>query len=100
MADMPGTERSDLQALPVVSHNAEFDCNFLRAGCAAYGLPLFSNPFIDTCELARRIAKDAPDHKLQTPADHFQLSASGKRRSLADCLTTKQLYEKLNEMDG
>ncbi|MGJ4848970.1 type I-E CRISPR-associated endoribonuclease Cas2e [Bacillota bacterium Meth-B3] len=86
--------------LPVISHNAEFDCNFLRAACGDCELPLFSNPSIDTCELARRTVKDVPDCKLQTLAEHFQLTVSAKHRSLADCLTTKQLYEKLNEMRG
>lgn len=86
--------------LPVVSHNAQFDCDFLRAACGDCGLPLFSNPSIDTCELARRTMKGTSDCKLQTLAEHFQLTVSAKHRSLADCLTTKQLYEKLNEMRG
>jgi len=86
--------------LPVISHNAEFDYGFLRAACDDCGLPLFSNPSIDTCELARRTVKGVRDYKLQTLSEHFRLNVVEKHRSLADCLATKQLYEKLNEMEG
>lgn len=86
--------------LPVVSHNVEFDFSFLRAACADCGLPLFSNAAIDTSDLARKNLKDVGDYKLQTLVQHLRLDVTGKHRSLADCLATKQLYEKLNEMEG
>lgn len=86
-------------ALPVICHNAEFDYGFLRAACDDCGLPLFSNPSIDTCEMAKRTVKGVSDYKLQTLVKHFHLDAGEKHRSLADCLTTKQLYEKLNETE-
>jgi len=85
--------------LPVITHNAKFDYDFLRAACAVNDIPLFSNPSIDTCELARRTLKDAPNYKLHTLVEYLHLDAKAKHRSIADCLATKQLYEKLNEME-
>jgi DNA polymerase III epsilon subunit family exonuclease len=98
LADAIGSFLKFIGSLPVISHNAEFDYGFLRKACGDSGLPLFSNPSIDTCELARRLVKGVVDYKLSTLAAHFKLNAGDGHRSLTDCLTTKQLYEKLNEI--
>ncbi len=84
--------------LPVVSHNADFDYGFLRAACESCRLPLFSNQRIDTLALAKRLVDDVQNYKLKTLLTHFGIEASGAHRSLDDCFSTKQLYEKLNEL--
>ncbi|MBS3976181.1 MAG: type I-E CRISPR-associated endoribonuclease Cas2 [Syntrophomonadaceae bacterium] len=84
--------------LPVVSHNANFDCGFLRAACESCGLPLFSNQYIDTLALARRLVDDVDNYKLATLLGHFGIEKSGMHRSIEDCLFTKKLYEKLIEI--
>lgn len=84
--------------LPVISHNADFDYGFLRAACEICGLPLFSNPCIDTLALARRVVANMKNYKLATLLNHFGIEASGVHRSTDDCLSTKHLYEKLIEI--
>jgi CRISPR-associated protein Cas2 len=84
--------------LPVVSHNADFEYSFLRSACDRYALPLFSNRCIDTVALARRLVDDVKNYKLATLVDYFGIEVTGRHRSIADCLTTKQLYEKLIEL--
>jgi len=84
--------------LSVVSHNVDFDYSFLRATCDRCALPLFSNPCIDTIALARRLVDDVNNYKLATLVDYFGIETEGMHRSIADCLTTKQLYEKLMQL--
>ena len=84
--------------LPVISHNADFDFGFLRAACENCDLPLFSNQCIDTLALARRLLENMKNYKLVTLLNHFGIEMSGVHRSTEDCLSTKQLYEKLIEI--
>lgn len=83
---------------PVVSHNANFDFSFLRYACEKCNLPLFSNQCIDTLSFARRMLDDVKNYKLTTLLMHFGIQADEVHRSMEDCLLTKQLYEKLIEM--
>lgn len=83
---------------PVVSHNADFDYGFLRSACERCGLPLFSNQCVDTLALARRLVDDAKNYKLETLIDYFGIEANGLHHSVEDCMSIKQLYEKLIEL--
>jgi DNA polymerase III epsilon subunit-like protein len=85
--------------LPVVSHNAEFDYGFLRAACRCLKLPLFSNRYVDTLALSRRLIDDVKNYKLETLLDYFEIKVECMHRSITDCLTTKQLYEKLIKLE-
>ncbi|NLU36785.1 MAG: type I-E CRISPR-associated endoribonuclease Cas2 [Clostridiales bacterium] len=84
--------------LPVVSHNADFDLNFIRIACQRLGLPPFSNRFIDTLSLARRTIYDVKDYKLQTLLEYFNINVDGHHRSIKDCISTLKLYTKLIEL--
>lgn len=84
--------------LPVVSHNARFDYNFLRTACRKYDLPEFSNPCTDTYLLAKRLLKDVRNYKLATLALELDIRIDKSHRGLEDCFTTKVLYEKLIEI--
>lgn len=84
--------------LPVVSHNARFDYEFLRIGCQRCGLPLFSNRCVDTYALARRLIDDVDNYKLTTLAAFFGIKTTGEHRSIHDCSTAMQVYEKLIEI--
>ena len=84
--------------LPVVSHNVDFDYNFLRAACENTGLPLFSNQCVDTYALAQRLVDDVKNYKLATLVEYFGLTVNSVHRSTEDCIATKYLYEKLIEI--
>lgn len=84
-----------LRDLPVVSHNVDFDYSFLHKACANLNMLLISNRSIDTLTLSRRRVKQVDNYKLSTLAKHFEIATPQAHRSLADCETTYQLYEKL-----
>ena len=83
----------------VVTHNGEFDYKFLRAACKHLDLPPFSNRCIDTMKLARRTVEDVKNYKLETLLDYFNIEGVNKHRSMDDCMTTHQLYQKLINID-
>ncbi len=86
---------SFIEGFPLVSHNVDFDHSFLRKSCIKCNFPLLSNRTIDTLALSRRKVKQVTNYKLSTLATHFTIETMQKHRSLADCETTYQLFEKL-----
>lgn len=89
---------SFLSSHPIVAHNIAFDLAFLREACAQNGLSFPGNRRIDTLALSERHVKDAPDHKLTTLMEHFELPYPDRHRSLADCRATLLLLHKLIEI--
>lgn len=83
--------------LPVVSHNADFDYDFLRTACEKCNFPLFSNECIDTLVLSKRAIDNINNYKLETLLQFFGIKSDGAHRSQSDCLATHLLYEKLIE---
>ena len=59
--------RSDL----VVAHNAEFDIGHLRGVLDHFGLACPEFVYLCTCQLARRVWPELPNHKLGTLAAHI-----------------------------
>jgi DNA polymerase-3 subunit epsilon len=59
--------RSDL----VIAHNAAFDLDHLRDTLDHFGLPRPEFDYLCTCNLARRVWPDLPDHKFSTLAAHI-----------------------------
>lgn len=86
---------SFLGDLPVISHNIDFDYNFLHKACATCNMPLITNYCIDTLALSRRKVKQVENYKLSTLAKHFKIETTQTHRSIADCQLTYRLYEKL-----
>lgn len=84
--------------LPLVSHNIRFDMRFLYAACERLGLPPPGNRCIDTLALARKAVHDVTDYKLSTLARHFGINVDAAHRSTGDCLITKEVFEKVNEI--
>jgi DNA polymerase-3 subunit epsilon len=59
--------RSDL----VIAHNAVFDIGHLRDTLDHFGLPRPEFDYLCTCNLARRVWPDLPNHQLNTLAAHI-----------------------------
>jgi len=83
-----------LDNLPIVCHNVEFDRKFIVAACQKLNIP-FNPTTIDTLAIARSIVKGLPNYKLQTLAKHLSIPYGNPHRSMGDCETIWQLYEKL-----
>ena len=80
---------------PMVAHNAAFDRQFWRSELAHCGLAA-ANDFACTLLLSRRLYPDAPNHKLGTLAQWFDLPASGRaHRALADAEVAAHLLARM-----
>ena len=82
----------------IVGHNIAFDRSFLKEACRRTNRMNLNNPAKDTLDLARRRIDDIDDYKLRALADYFQIKVEEEHRALSDCITTFQVYEKLNEI--
>ncbi len=83
----------------ILSYNVRFDYGFLRAACRRHDLPLLSNRSFDVVELARRTIFDLENYRLSTLASYFSVNVEDAHRTLADCRTTKCVYDKLIEKE-
>ena len=86
--------------LPMAAHNASFDYDFIRAACKVCELPMFSNRYIDTFSLAKKLVKGVKNYKLKTLLEWFHIETESEHRSLADCKATKLLYDELIKLQG
>ncbi len=82
----------------IVGHNVRFDLSFLAAARRASGWSAMTNPWVDTCALARRLVRDeVPNCRLSTLASRFRLSHQPSHRALDDALATADLLHLLLE---
>lgn len=81
----------------VVGHNVSFDVNFLYD--CAYGRKEapFSNDYVDTIQLSRRLYPDLPNRKLATLVSYLGVDVQGAHRALEDCLATQACFLKMKE---
>lgn len=77
----------------VVAHNANFDVNFLTNNCQRIlGTP-FTNNFLDTMRLSRRLFRQHRRHRLIDLVERFQLAEGVDHRALSDAHHTKACYD-------
>lgn len=75
----------------LVGHNVNYDINFLYDVSAGR----LSNDFVDTLRYARHYLRDLKHHRLADLATHFEIHVPNAHRAIADCNTTKHVYESL-----
>lgn len=79
----------------VLGHNVNFDVNFLyHSFLDVFGIP-FSNDFLDTMRLSRRMNPERPHHRLEDLIEYYQIKQTGAHRALDDCASTLAIYRKL-----
>lgn len=81
----------------IVGHNVNFDINFIYDSLERFNSVCFSNNFIDTMRLSRRLFKDFENHKLTTLVKNFGVSVQPEHRALADCEATQGCYEYMKQ---
>lgn len=74
----------------VVGHNAHFDVNFIYDYSGYLELKPFSNDFVDTLRLSRRLYPELKSHKLSALAEHLGVEPDGEHRAFEDCVTTQK----------
>ncbi len=72
----------------IIGHNTSFDMRFLEESFCG---PL-PNMYMDTMQFARKVYPELKHHRLSDLCDYLSL-ATNSHRSLADCITTKELYD-------
>lgn len=78
-------------ALPLVAHNAPFDCGFLFREAERLGLAA-DFQVVDTLRLARRVWPKLPSYKLGYLTDYFCIAQSDAHRAWCDAEATAKLY--------
>lgn len=76
----------------VIAHNASFDGGFVRAHCENHLNMNFTNEFLDTVKLARKVLPKLENHKLQTLIAYYGVEVDSAHRALDDCRGTLDVY--------
>lgn len=76
----------------VIAHNASFDINFIYDNHMYCLNKPFSNDFIDTMRISRRLFKGIK-HRLIDLANEFEIEVAAQHRAMADCEVTQKIYE-------
>lgn len=79
----------------VVAHNANFDVNFIYESCCDLNLQPFTNNFIDTMRLSRRLFPEFPHHRLSDLVQRFEIADTVEHRAIKDATQTYGCYEHL-----
>lgn len=81
----------------IIGHNVNFDINFIYDEALNCQQPGFSNDFIDTMRLSRRLYKTLPNHKLATLCSHLNIPQPTEHRAIADCIRTHLCYQAMRQ---
>ena len=81
----------------VVGHNVNFDINFIYDNNLAYFEKIFTNNYVDTLRIARKLFPNFKNHKLSTLVEELHIENKPEHRGLADCLATQECYLKFDE---
>lgn len=75
----------------LVAHNATFDVGFMNANYERHGLPLITQPVIDTLEFARNLYPEYKRHGLGPLTKRFQVSLDHHHMANYDAEATGRL---------
>lgn len=79
----------------VVGHNVNFDVNFLYDNYMNVLEKPFSNNFIDTMRISRKIYPELSHHRLKDIVQHLSIEENGYHRALQDCEYTYKCYQSM-----
>lgn len=79
----------------VIGHNVNFDINFLYDSCVSQLQTEFSNDFVDTMRLSRRMFSDQKHHRLGDVCSVLGIEDNVEHRALSDAIKTHCCYEKM-----
>lgn len=76
----------------ILGHCTSFDVRFLQK---SFGEEL-SNKYMDTLQFSRKVYPELEHHRLSDMTEYLGLS-SNEHRALADCISTKELYDAIKK---
>ena len=77
----------------VVGHNVNFDINFFYDNFDYFLKRPFTNSFIDTMRISRKVLPDLRHHRLIDVVNELGIEGSEFHRALSDCEYTFKIYE-------
>lgn len=80
----------------VMGHNVNFDVNFIYDESMRLLDKPFSNNFIDTMRISRRLHPEERHHRLPDLAQRYSIDSIGAHRAQKDCEITKACYDILS----
>lgn len=81
----------------IVGHNVNFDINFLYDWFEIILNEPFTNDFIDTMRIARKVFPELPHHRLKDVAATVGVVPGGAHRAATDCETTFACFRALRD---
>lgn len=81
----------------LVAHNAEFDVGFLGQCAQRIGMPVWTQPVIDTLALARVFYPGEKNYRLKTLTQKFAVELVNHHRALDDAEATGKVFAKMQE---
>lgn len=82
---------------PVVGHYVGFDINFLYDSFDRYLDRPFSNDYIDTLRVARKLHPEMSHHRLADLVDHFGVTHNEVHRAMGDVEATAECFAHLKD---
>lgn len=76
----------------IMGHNVLFDVRFIAASAGE-----FTNPYIDTMKLFRKLHPSLPHHRLCDMVDYYGKKNESAHRALSDCLATNDCFNAMRE---
>ena len=81
----------------LVGHNVNFDINFIYDKAESLLSETFSNDFVDTMRISRRLHPEFQHHRLADLCERYHIDYTNAHRSLSDCLLTLKCLSFLSE---
>ncbi|MGM9941958.1 MAG: PolC-type DNA polymerase III [Bulleidia sp.] len=82
----------------VIGHNVNFDVNFIYDTVIKYTGKPFTNDFIDTLRLSRKLLPQLSHHRLQDLAEYYDIDYSHAHRAVEDVVITQQVFEHMRSL--
>lgn len=92
IADVIGDFADFIAQDRVVGHNVSFDVNFVYHNLGVLLDRPFSNDFVNTIRVARRVRPGLPSYRLGDLCREYGIEVVDAHRALGDCLMTHKLY--------
>ena len=83
--------------VPVVGHYVSFDINFLYDSFDRYLDRPFSNDYIDTLRITRKLHPEMSHHRLADLVDHFGVTHNEVHRAMGDVEATAECFARLKD---
>jgi DNA polymerase III epsilon subunit family exonuclease len=83
----------------LIAHNASFDAGFIKSACKRHNIE-WQWPIFCTLKLARELLPELPNKKLDSLAEHYNLTFEARHRSIGDVKVTAAVLQHMLEQEG